>query len=317
MDQKFGQATRQKLNYLAQRSLEEADAGTRAVMNDMARGATEAQILELSTSLSKSHGRTEAYLHIQREFGEKAVERERKKEAEEFLDGLRPTMAGRTTGGAAESEEQRALDEKSAAMDEELASAHVNAQPMDQGGVTLTDEQILGLPPVRNVADAFVSPLCYKLWAANKKEQQAWVDTNTADWVKASELPSGVKPVDIVFVGHAKPKTGGGVDKFKVRWPLNGQPFERHVQFAIDPFAATPGQVSVRSFFAMAAGNLDRNGEPPTKADVRGAFLETEVCPVHGAVYARVPAAMAFAELMRAFHKVGEPTHGTLVTPTM
>ena len=32
----------------------------------------------------------------------------------------------------------------SAEIDEELASAHVTARPMDQGGVTLTDEQILG-----------------------------------------------------------------------------------------------------------------------------------------------------------------------------
>ena len=177
VDHKFGQAsirdprraTSRKLHYLDNI----IDAETRAIMNDMARGANEEQIHELTTSLSKSQGRTMAYLHFQRDIGEKAIERERKKEAAEFLDTLKPTMSSQMAGGAAQSEEQRALNEKSAAIDEELASAHVTAQPMDQGGVTLTDEQILSLPPVRNIADAFVSPLCYKLWAANEQEGAA------------------------------------------------------------------------------------------------------------------------------------------------
>ena len=225
---------------------------------------------------------------------------------EDFLCSLTATKPPEGQTGAAEGEEEKQLKkakEDSAATDEELGRNLVSARPIDQGGNTLTDAQILELPPVRHVADVFVHPCAYKFWEANKKEKDAWDDTQTASWVRASDVPSHVKPVDVVFVGHAKANTAGGVDKWKVRWPLNGTGFQENVHFFGKTFASTPSAPDVRAWFAIAAGDLKLFGEPPTKADVRGAFLETEVCPVFGAVYARVPAAMLMAEMtLEEFH---------------
>lgn len=311
-DQKFGQPpprkrTTERLFHFSAKNIAEAEIATQVAMNSMASGVPEEEIDHHLDLLSRHDQSIEATLDVQRGWQDQARQRERSSEVTEFLCTLAssqgPQPEGQATTDAEVAEKLRKAEENGEAIDSELRKALVSARPIDQGGHTLSDAEILALPHVRNVADAFVSPIAYKIWEANKTEKNAWDDTQTATWVRTSDVPPHVRPIDIVFVAHAKPNTDGGVNKVKARWPLGGQDLYENVHYSGSSFASTPSAQDVRAWMAIAAGDLDKFGEPPTKADVRGAFLETDVDPVFGSVFARVPGAMAMAEMtLDEFH---------------
>ena len=197
-------------------------------------------------------------------------------------------------------ERARELEEKlqkSEENDEEILKAQLNATPITQGGRILTDEEILALPTLRNPADVLVDPRWFQLWESNRKERDSWIETETAEFVHKSEVPEHVKPVMLRPLHHAKPAAKGGIDKYKSRYPIDGSMMGVDVHFDGSTFAPTPSATEVKVFFACAAHGMMEHGEVPYLMDISTAFLSTDVCPVHGAVYAWIPGAWYLADL--------------------
>jgi len=280
--------------------------------NEMHRMSGRALSQDAQGKLETEHGRSEALVYCMKQHAQGVLLDSYTNYVDEAHLG---TDAGRDAASKARGQAQlflykmqvatpeeraRELEEKlqkSEENDEEILKAQLNATPITQGGRILTDEEILALPTLRNPADVLVDPRWFQLWESNRKERDSWIETETAEFVHKSEVPEHVKPVMVRPLHHAKPAAKGGIDKYKSRYPIDGSMMGVDVHFDGSTFAPTPSATEVKVFFACAAHGMMEHGEVPYLMDISTAFLSTDVCPVHGAVYAWIPGAWYLADL--------------------